>query len=84
MRDTQGKDEGDLTYSPVIKISGSIGSFGKGNGKRQTWGFYEDGELKLTHGTPANMPMTRAVTTVCNEIEGLFFVEYPACSSPAP
>lgn len=45
-----------------------IGGFGKGNGKKQTWGFYEDGELKLTRGTPATMPMSRAVTTVCNEI----------------
>lgn len=46
----------------------TIGSFGKGNGKKETWGFYEDGELRLTHGTPARMPMARAVTTVCNEI----------------
>ena len=46
----------------------TIGGFGKGNGKKQTWGFYEDGELKITRGTPAKMPMARAATTVCNEI----------------
>lgn len=46
----------------------TIGGFGKGNGKKETWGFYEDGELKLSHGTPAKMPMTTAVTTICNEI----------------
>lgn len=46
-----------------------IGGFGKGNGKKETWGFYEDGELKLSRGTPARMPMSRAVTTVCNDIQ---------------
>lgn len=47
----------------------TIGGFGKGNGKKQAWGFYdEDGNLKISRGTPAAMPMTRAVTTVCNEI----------------
>lgn len=45
-----------------------IGGFGEGNGKKEVWGFYENGELKLTRGTPAVMPMARAVTTVCNEI----------------
>ena len=46
----------------------TIGGYGKGMGKKQTWGYYEDGELKLTHGTPATMPMYRAVRTVCSEI----------------
>lgn len=46
----------------------TIGSFGKGKGKKETWGFYEDGELKLSRGTPARMPMSRAVAAVCNEI----------------
>lgn len=46
-----------------------IGGFGKGNGKKEVWGYYEDGELKLTRGTPARMPMARAVTTVCNDIK---------------
>ncbi len=51
-----------------VELGMTIGSFGKGNGKREVWGFYEDGELRLTRGTPARMPMARAVTTVCNEI----------------
>lgn len=38
-----------------------IGTYGKGYGARKIWGFYEDGELKLTHGTPASMPMYRAL-----------------------
>lgn len=45
-----------------------IGGFGKGNGKKETWGYYEEGEVKLTRGTPATMPMSRAITTVCDEL----------------
>lgn len=47
----------------------TIGGYGKGNGKKSVWGYYENGELKLTHGTPAAMPMSKAVTTVCNELQ---------------
>lgn len=46
----------------------TIGGYGKGYGARNVWGFYEDGELKLTHGTPAAMPMYNAMKTVCAEI----------------
>ena len=49
----------------------TIGGYGKGMGKRQTWGFYEDGELRLTHGTPATMPMYNAVKIVCDEIANI-------------
>lgn len=45
----------------------AIGSFGR-NGRKQAWGFYEDGELKITHGTPAAMPMYNAVQTVSREV----------------
>ena len=35
-----------------------IGEYGKGRGKRQAWGFKdESGELVITHGNPAAMPM---------------------------
>ena len=35
-----------------------IGEYGKGHGKRQAWGFQdESGELVITHGNPAAMPM---------------------------
>ena len=35
-----------------------IGEYGKGYGKRQAWGFRdENGELVITHGNPAAMPM---------------------------
>jgi len=45
----------------------AIGTFGV-NGLKQAWGFYENGELKITHGTPAAMPMYNAVQTVSREI----------------
>lgn len=35
-----------------------IGSYGKGFGRRRIWGYRnENGEVILTHGTPAAMPM---------------------------
>lgn len=35
-----------------------IGEYGKGYGKRQAWGFKDDsGELVITHGNPAAMPL---------------------------
>lgn len=50
----------------------TIGSYGKGNGKKQTWGFRDEkGELHLTHGTPAKMPLYNAVKIVCDEIENI-------------
>jgi hypothetical protein len=49
----------------------TIGTYGKGMGSRNVWGFYEDGELYLTHGTPAVMPMYNAVKTVCAEIDNI-------------
>ena len=46
----------------------TIGSFGKGFGSRKVWGFYRNGELNLTHGTQAQMPMYNAVKTVGEKI----------------
>lgn len=38
-----------------------IGSYGMGNGAKQVWGYYsESGELVLTRGTKATMPMYHA------------------------
>ena len=35
-----------------------IGEYGKGHGKRQAWGFMDaSGDLVVTHGNPAAMPM---------------------------
>lgn len=44
----------------------TIGSYGEGYGKKKVWGYYDGAELVLTHGTPATMPMYRAVQAVCN------------------
>lgn len=46
----------------------TIGSYGLGRGSRRVWGYYEDGTLVLTRGTPASMPMYNAFKTVCEEI----------------
>lgn len=45
-----------------------IGTYGKGYGARKIWGYYEDGELKLTHGNPASMPMYLALQAVIKMI----------------
>ena len=42
----------------------TIGSYGKGYGKAKAWGYYEDGQLIITRGTPASMPMYNAVQEV--------------------
>lgn len=47
----------------------TIGSYGKGNGAKEVWGFYgSDGQLHLTHGVPASMPLYKAVQNVRNDI----------------
>lgn len=45
-----------------------IGTYGKGFGARRVWGYREGGELKLTHGTPAQMPMYNAVKVVSERV----------------
>ena len=46
-----------------------IGEYGKGYGKRQAWGFKnESGELVVTHGNPAAMPMWYASEEMRNSI----------------
>ena len=47
----------------------TIGSYGKGYGKRNAWGFAgADGNLHLTHGVPASMPLYKAVMAVSGDI----------------
>ena len=59
---------GSSPHPHGAELGFTIGSFDKGNGKRKVWGFYEDGELVLTHGTPAVMPMNRALISVCENL----------------
>ena len=47
----------------------TIGSYGKGNGAKTTWGFIgSDGQVHLTHGTPASMPLYKSLMAVKNDI----------------
>lgn len=46
----------------------TIGGYGKGRGEKDIWGFYEEGILKLTRGTPAAMPMYKAFITTCEKL----------------
>ena len=47
-----------------------IGEYGKGYGKRQAWGFRnEDGELTITRGNPAAMPMWYASEEMQSKIQ---------------
>jgi len=59
---------GSSPHPKGSELGFTIGGFGKGRGKRDTWGFYRDGELQLTHGTPSVMPMYNAVKTACDSI----------------
>lgn len=46
-----------------------IGTYGMGRGSQQVWGYYaEDGELVLTHGTKATMPMYEASLKIRDEV----------------
>ena len=43
----------------------TIGSYGKGYGKGKAWGYYDEtGELVITRGTPATMPMYNSAKEV--------------------
>ncbi len=45
-----------------------IGEYGKGMGKRQAWGFYDNGELVITRGNPAVMGMWYATQEMEREV----------------
>lgn len=46
-----------------------IGEYGQGKGKRNSWGYYDEGgELHITRGTPAAMPMYYAAVEMEREL----------------
>lgn len=46
-----------------------IGSYGKGNGKKDSWHYYADsGESVLSHGTKATMPVYKASVEIMQNI----------------
>ncbi len=49
----------------------TIGSYGKGFGVRKAWGYYDNGELVLTRGTPASMPMYSAAKAVADRLAAI-------------
>lgn len=59
---------GEVGRSPNPKgneLGYVIGSYGKGKGRQSVWGYYdESGELVLTHGVEATMPMYKAIMEV--------------------
>jgi hypothetical protein len=53
----------------TLDFIAAIGTYGKGYGARETWGFLgDDGNIHLTHGAPASMPLYRAVQSVSQDI----------------
>lgn len=61
---------GNSPHPKGAELGFTIGGYGKGAGAKRVWGFYENGELRLTHGAPASMPMYNAMQRVCDEIAG--------------
>ena len=63
---------GSSPHPNGAELGFTIGSFGSGRGTQQMWKFKnDDGERVGTHGTPATMPMYRAVQTVCDDIQSI-------------
>jgi hypothetical protein len=57
--------------NPLAEPAGmaAIGTYGKGNGAKEVWGYLgSDGKIHLTRGTPASMPLYRAVQSVTRDI----------------
>lgn len=54
--------EAGTSPHPKGEVNGMvIGSYGEGNGVQKIWGYYADsGELVLTHGVEAQMPVYKA------------------------
>lgn len=62
---------GSSPHPKGSELGFTIGGYGYGMGKKKTWGFYEDGELLLTRGAPAKMPMYNALKIVCDDIAAI-------------
>ena len=61
---------GDPYPNPRPEGIVGIGEYGKGYGKRQAWGYKDDsGELVITHGNPAAMPMWYASEEMRSKIQ---------------
>ena len=59
---------GSSPHPRGAELGFTIGGYGKGYGRKKVWGYDNGDGLKLTHGTPARMPMSQAMNTVINDI----------------
>lgn len=63
---------GNLGSSPHPRgseLGMTIGGYGQGKGKQKSWGFKDgEGTLHVTRGTPAQMPLEKAVLSVLDEL----------------
>ena len=54
------------TSTPVMA---AIGTYGHGQGAKNVWGYLGgDGKFHMTHGTPAAMPMYKAIQSVARDL----------------
>ena len=60
---------GSSVHPDGVRLDFAIGTYGKGRGARNVWGYMDEGgQIQLTRGTPAQMPMYNALQTVCSEV----------------
>lgn len=63
---------GGSPHPKGVSLGYTIGGYGKGMGKGDTWGYYSDPKgksgLVLTHGTPARMPMYNALKEIRTKV----------------
>lgn len=64
-------NNGPVGTSPHPWGTYTIGSYGKGNGAKNAWGYYSDGGITVTHGTPAAMPMYRGLQDAISVLDDL-------------
>ena len=65
-------NNGPVGTSPHPWGTYTIGSYGKGNGAKNAWGYRNaDGTITVTRGTPAAMPMYRGMQDAMNAFDSL-------------
>lgn len=65
-------NNGPVGTSPHPWGTYTIGSYGKGNGAKNAWGYRNaDGTITVTRGTPSAMPMYRGIQDAMNAFDSL-------------
>lgn len=60
---------GSSPHPDGVALGMTIGNYGLGNGKKEAWAYTdENGDIVVTRGTPAAMPMYRSMRDVANNI----------------